>query len=295
VQLSSTAGDTEFVNQGEFNNMWVHQTSKFTSEPVLQVKGLPKPPDGRATQRIYIDVTKGSQFAYADAKLPDIRAGTLTAQLTCSFIGSFETGLFYDVGTNRYYLNGSLASYGYVLQHPLPKVTQGSFEQLQASALDLLYEAYRLRQLQIARLANSEYTNRTQVPLPEKRPTMAEIVKMAPAVRDEWITTINTLLNDLPTRPSTSMWRLTLPAAFKPVSERAGSYLVEVPVEGELKLPTSFEVLETPVRPCHLCCTTSGGGTATAAGGMALLGLVAHRLGRRSKVPRYEPPFPNRL
>ena len=297
VQLSSTEEATAFVNQGEFNNMWVHLTSKFISEPVLQVKGLPKPPGGGNTRRIHIDVTKSPQFAYADAKLPNIRPGTLTAQLTCSFIGSFETELFCDVGTNRHYLNGSLASYGYVLQHPLSKATHASFEQWQGSALDLLYGAYRLRELTLAGLDQPPYTNRTQVPLPhnraalaqadgthaplpEKRPTMAEIVKMEPALRDLWISRINTLLNELPAKPPTSLWRLALPAAFKPVPERTGSYVVDVPVEGEIRLPTSFETTGTPplVPPCHcrFCATTSGIGALVMMVGMAGLGLVVY-------------------
>lgn len=186
------------------------------------------------------------QYAYADPRVTSIRPGTLTSQYTSSFIASVQTDLYCEVHSNRYYLDRPLVSCGFVLQHALPSATQASFEKEQAAAIDRLYETFRLTQLKLAGFAGQTNTTRPEPAFPAQRPATAQIVKMAPALRNGWTATLNTLLRTLPTKPPTNTWNLKLPPAFKVVSERGGSYVVEVPVEGELKLPTSFEALEIP-------------------------------------------------
>jgi hypothetical protein len=276
VQLTSSEEATTFINQGEFNNMWVHSASRFEATPVLDTKGL-SIKSRKKTQRIHITTDSRFKYAYADGYLKEISSGTLTSELNMRFIGQAETSLHCNVGNKRYNLLEPLISYGYIIQHAQVLDFQKAFEEKHAERLNALYQEYRAnvikinkalpmerkittnketlpmameepmaaRSMQMKAPAEMDIISKLEISLPAKRPSIEILNKMPVATRINHIRLLNTFLATLPDTPQTSDWQLTMPKVLKRTAKgKPNQYIVEVPTEGEVLLPSVIEALE---------------------------------------------------
>jgi MYXO-CTERM domain-containing protein len=251
AKLSSSSlanGGVTFVNSGEFANMAILPLSEAKIAPHIGVKGLPAPAGG-GPQHVRLTTQAYLQFAYADGSLPEIKAGTLVAQLRWVFLVSRDTGRTITIHEHRHEVMDPFSSYGLLLQHALSSDFQTGFEQRHAKLL-------------------AEFTsdNKTYYQSPEVR-----------------IRLLNAALANDPEKPALSDFPTNIDGV-KPVANTGGQLLdVDVPVDGEVTLPTTVGYGAPTPNPGGCCPGSSSSKTTPKVGTLGLIVLVGAVVRRRRR------------
>lgn len=247
VMLTSTVNNTSFVNQAEFQNMWINPASRFDDgAAVISVKGQPVP-QGATRQRLQIASTQSVQFSFADGSI-GIPGGTLTSQLTWLFHGARFTGRYLTIKGVKHEVWTPLASYGYIVQHPLPTDVQKAFEERHANLVG---------------------------PLHDGRPT------------PERISAVNHELRSDADKPDPASWRVEMPkiSNARVVPNTQGQVLeLELPIDGTTRAATTVVFDERGGGGGGGCCPPSGKTTPSRVGSLGLgilVGAVVLRRRRR--------------
>lgn len=208
VKLEATVGDTTFVNQGDFHNMWVDHSSTVATQARINMKQVPAPIGG-GKHRIQLASESTAQFAFADGTVPGIPIGTITAQIIRRYNGYRYTGQHVTVAGIRSEVWDPIGSYGFQLQHPMTADFQKTFVARNAGLIrehggdadDEGAEPGKLRNLNAIRRVNAALAKHNE-------------------------------------RPAATDWKFRIDNA-KVLPNTGGEVIeIEVPVDGELVLPT---------------------------------------------------------
>jgi hypothetical protein len=127
VDLSSDVAGTTFKQRSAFNNFEIGAASRFEIKATIN-PGPPEEP-GATAQKFLVTSSQQVQYAYGGGEISQIKAGTLTEQLTTTYRPYRISNKNYVLyGQAKQYFMDPYPAYGVAVQHAVAPAVQRMFE-----------------------------------------------------------------------------------------------------------------------------------------------------------------------